>query len=323
MTSLTATTLYSHEGTANTAIAPATTAEQVQINDEDGVASNLQAEIVALRQKIASAVDSGIHFKGVVTSESGLPTVGYKAGWQYSVKEAGTYAGVTCEVGDLILCIKDYASGSAANSDWSVLQANIVGAVSGPASAVVGHVAAFDNVSGKVLKDSGFTVAKSVPADAKFSDTTYDAATDSADGLLTAGLHKKLVNIEEGADKTDATNVSAAGAFMKTDTADSISDGTSKVIMTSAERTKLSGITAGAEANQNAYAKVKVGATTLAASAKQDTLTIEAGEGVTLTVDETNKKVTLSETYIDSCVVSSLDDVPSNLRNGGIVILKE
>ncbi len=323
MTSLTATTLYSHEGTTNTAIAPATTAEQVQINNEDGVASNVQTEIVALRQKIASAVDSGIHFKGVVTSSSGLPTVGHKAGWQYSVKEAGTYAGVTCEVGDLILCIKDYASGSAANSDWSVLQANIVGAVTGPASAVVGHVAAFDNVSGKVIKDSGYTIAKSVPADAKFTDTTYDAATDSADGLLTAGLHKKLVNVEEGADKTDATNVAASGAFMKTDTADSIKDGTSKVIMTSAERTKLSNIAAGAQVNQNAYAKVKVGSTTLTASAVQDTLTIEAGEGVTLSVDATNKKVTLKETYIDSCVVSSLNDVPSNLRNGGIVILKE
>ena len=85
---LTATTLYSHEGATNVALAPATTAGQVQINDENGNASTLAAEIVELRKKIASAVDQGVHFKGVLNSEAGLPTVGYKAGWQYSVQEA-------------------------------------------------------------------------------------------------------------------------------------------------------------------------------------------------------------------------------------------
>ncbi len=323
MTTLTPTTLYSHEGATNTAIAPATTAEQVEINDADGNASTVAAEVVAIRNKISEAIDGGIRFMGVVTTSDGLPTVGYKAGWQYAVKEAGTYAGQECEVNDLILCIKNYASGSASDSDWVVSQTNIVGAVTGPATSVAGNIPVFDGTSGKILKDSGLRVEKSVPANAQFTDTTYDAATDSADGLLTAGLHKKLTDVEEGADKTDADNVSAAGAFMKTDTADSLKDGTTKVVMTAAERTKLSGIAAGAEANQNAFAKVTVGSTTLTASAKQDTFTIEAGDGVTLKVDATAKKVTLSETYIDSCVVSSLDDVPANLRNGGIVILKE
>ena len=324
MTDLTATTLYSHEGNSNVALAPATTAGQVQVKDELGNASTIEKEIVLLRQKIATAVDQGIHFKGVLTKDDVLPTVGYKAGWQYSVKEAGTYAGVDCEVGDLVLCIKDYASGSASNSDWSVLQANIVGAVTGPASAVVGHVVIFNNVSGKIIADSGYTIAKSVPADAKFTDTTYSAATASADGLMTAAMFSKLAAIEAGADKTDAENVKAAGAFMTaTDTADSIVDGKTKVVMTAAERTKLTGIAAEAEVNQNAFAKVTVGSTVITAAAKQDTLTIVAGEGVTVAVDAATKKVTLKETYIDSCVVSSLDNVPENLRNGGLVILKE
>ena len=65
---------------------------------------------------------------------------------------------------------------------------------------------------------------------------------------------------------------------------------------------------------------MKVGTTTLTATAKQDTLAIEAGEGVTITAS--GKKVTIKETYVDSCVVSSLDNVPANLRNGGLVILK-
>lgn len=316
----TTTTLYAKNGELVEALAPSTTAAQVAVNDENGSSSNVEKEIIDLRQKVASAVDKGVHFKGVLSKDNGLPTVGYKAGWQYSVQEAGTYAGVDCEVGDLVLCIKDYASGSASNSDWSVLQANIVGAVTGPATSVAYHVAVFDGVSGKVIRDSGFTIAKSVPADAKFTDTTYAPATDAADGLLTAALHKKLVGIEDGADKTDTTNVAAAGAFMKTDTADSIKDGTTKVVMTAAERTKLTGVASGAEVNQNAFSKVKVGSTTLSSAAKTDTLELAAGSGITMAAS--GKKVTIGEAYIDSCVVTSLDDVPANLRNGGLVVLK-
>lgn len=320
-TSLVKTKIYSHEGNENTPLAPETLAEQVHINDVDGNASTVEAEIVALRKAVEAAVSKGQHFQGVVNSTATLPPYNYKAGWLYSVQEAGTYAGNVCEVGDLIICVKDYASGSASNADWAVLQANLDGAVTGPSASVAAHVVVFDGTSGKRIKDSGFTIGCSVPANAKFTDTTYNAATDAADGLLTASLHKKLVGIEEGADKTDAENVKAAGAFMTaTDTADDIADGTKKVVMTAAERTKLTGIATGAEVNQNAFAKVKVGTTTITAAAKQDTLEIEAGEGVTITA--AGKKVTIKETYRDSCVVSSLDNVPKNLRNGGLVILK-
>lgn len=319
--SLVKTQLYSHEGNNNTPLAPYTVAEAVKVNDVDGNTSTVEAEIVALRKAVEAAVSKGQHFQGVVNSTATLPPYNYKAGWLYSVQEAGTYAGNVCEVGDLIICVKDYASGSASNADWAVLQANLDGAVTGPSASVAAHVVVFDGTSGKRIKDSGFTIGCSVPANAKFTDTTYNAATDATDGLLTASLHKKLVGIEEGADKTDATNVKAAGAFMTaTNTADDIADGTTKVVMTAAERTKLTGITPGAEVNQNAFAKVKVGTTTLTATAKQDTLEIEAGEGVTITAS--GKKVTIKETYRDSCVVSSLDNVPANLRNGGLVILK-
>lgn len=319
--SLVKTQLYSHEGNANTPLAPYTVAEAVKVNDVDGNASTVEAEIVALRKAVEAAVSKGQHFQGVVNSTATLPPYNYKAGWLYSVQEAGTYAGNACEVGDLIICVKDYASGSASNADWAVLQANLDGAVTGPSASVAAHVVVFDGTSGKRIKDSGFTIGCSVPANAKFTDTTYNAATDAADGLLTASLHKKLVGIEEGADKTDTTNVKAAGAFMTaTNTADDIADGTTKVVMTADERTKLMGVAAGAEVNQNAFAKVKVGTTTITAAAKQDTLEIEAGEGVTITAS--GKKVTIKETYVDSCVVSSLDNVPANLRNGGLVILK-
>ncbi len=316
------TQLYGKEGDSLVPVMPKTTALQVTINSAVGNASTVEGEIIAIRQAIAALEAGGASFKGALTSTSGLPTVSYKAGWQYVVKDAGSYAGKTCEAGDFIICIKDYASGSASNDDWSVIQVNIVGAVTGPASSVANRIAVFDGTSGKIVKDSGYTIATSVPANAKFTDTTYSAATAQADGLLTAALYSKLVAIEAGADKTDADNVSAAGAFMvATNTADNIKDGTSKVIMTTTERTKLSSVAQGAEVNQNAFTNVKVGSATATASAETDTLELVAGTGVTMSLS--NKKVTIGEQYIDSCVVTSLDDVPANLRNGGLIILKQ
>lgn len=315
------TRLVSRDGEQDTFLAPRTTADAVAINDVDGNASTVEAEIVTLRLAVESAVNKGQHFKGVLNSTSGLPTLNYAAGWLYSVQEAGTYAGNVCEVGDLVICIRDYASGSASNSDWAVLQANLDGAVTGPASSIAAHVVVFDGTSGKRIKDSGFTIGCSVPADAKFTDTTYKVATDDTDGLMAAAEHKKLAGIEASADVTDAVNVAAAGAFMKgSDTADSIVDGQSRVLMTADERSKLAQIAGGAEVNQNAFAKVAVGSATITASAVQDTVEFAAGDGVTLSAS--GKKVTIKESYIDVCTVSSLDEVPANLRNGGLIILQ-
>ena len=317
------TKLYGKNGETQTQLNPETVAAQVIINDAAGVGSNVEAEIEKLRTDVAALINGGVVFKGALTTTSGLPTVSYKAGWQYIVQDAGTYAGKVCEAGDFVVCVKNYASGSASNSDWAVLQVNIVGAVTGPANSVANHVAAFDGTSGKIIKDSGYTIGKSVPADAEFTDTTYAPATSAADGLMTAAQFTKLGGIEAGADKTDRDNVAAAGAFIKaTDTADSITEGNTKKLMTSAERTKLNGITAGAEV-QNAISKVVVGSTTITATGKTDTLKLEAGTGISLAAATADKKVTISESYVDSCIVSNLDDVPANLRDGGLIILKQ
>lgn len=72
--------------------------------------------------------------------------------------------------------------------------------------------------------------------------------------------------------------------------------------MTSAEKTKLSGIAAGAEVNQNAFSNVKVPASvgtsmvTIAADAKTDTLTIMPGDNITLTADTNSDMLTIGAT---------------------------
>ena len=61
---------------------------------------------------------------------------------------------------------------------------------------------------------------------------------------------------------------------------------------TTALLTKLNGISAGAEVNQNAFSKIVVGSTTVEADTKTDTLTLE-GSNVTITPDATNDKITI------------------------------
>jgi hypothetical protein len=90
---------------------------------------------------------------------------------------------------------------------------------------------------------------------------------------------------------TLAENTDTAGAT----TSDDLAEGTTNLYLTSAERTKLSGIATGAEVNQNAFSNVAVsGQTTVAADAKTDTLTLVAGAGVTLTTDAGADSITIA-----------------------------
>ena len=110
----------------------------------------------------------------------------------------------------MIICLTD---GTAAkDSDWTVVQANIDGAVTGPASATDGHVAVFDGATGKLIKDSGITI----PSDAKFTDTTYDDATQSAHGLMSAADKKKLDEVEAGATANKAYLADTQPSALKT-----------------------------------------------------------------------------------------------------------
>jgi hypothetical protein len=90
---------------------------------------------------------------------------------------------------------------------------------------------------------------------------------------------------------TLAENTDVAGAT----TADDLAEGTTNLYLTSAERSKLSGIATGAEVNQNAFSNIAVaGQTTVAADAKTDTFTLVAGTGVTLTTDANADSITIA-----------------------------
>jgi len=64
-------------------------------------------------------------------------------------------------------------------------------------------------------------------------------------------------------------------------------------MMSAADKTKLDGIAAGAQVNQNAFSKVKVGTTTIEADSTTDTVEL-VGNNISLTPDATNDKVTIA-----------------------------
>lgn len=75
-------------------------------------------------------------------------------------------------------------------------------------------------------------------------------------------------------------------------------------LMSGADKQKLDGIQAGAEVNQNAFANVLVGGTTIAADSKTDTLELVAGTNIALTPDATNDRVTIA---VSGTVASASD----------------
>lgn len=64
-------------------------------------------------------------------------------------------------------------------------------------------------------------------------------------------------------------------------------------LMSASDKTKLNGIAAGAEVNQNAVANIKVGDVIVAANAKIDTFELVGSTNVTLEADATTKKITI------------------------------
>lgn len=170
---------------------------------------------------------------GIVDSTHALPE-NYKAGQHFRVAEAGTYAGVDCEVGDLILVVKNYAAETASNDDFMVLQANIDGAVTSASEiSTVGEIVVFDSVTGKVIKGSGVQIASLNDAITKAHEHANKTILDSYDKtqteLLTAakaeaeslvGAHETAVNAALAGKADKATTLAGYGiddAYNKTE----------------------------------------------------------------------------------------------------------
>jgi microcystin-dependent protein len=85
-----------------------------------------------------------------------------------------------------------------------------------------------------------------------------------------------------------------ASAFAVSGHTHAAATGSSNGFMSNTDYTKLSGIATGAEVNQNAFSNVLVGATTIQADAKTDTLEIVNGANITVTPDAANDRLTVA-----------------------------
>lgn len=158
----------------------------------------VNAEIEAKMGESDAMVYKGT-LAGGSTGAYGALTPAANKGYTYKVTTAGLIDGVRVEVGDMLICNTDNTAAATANNystiaaNWDFIQGNQDGVVVGPASATSGNVAVFDGATGKLIKDSGKTLGKSVPSDAVFTDTKvtsvgnhYTPAADASAELSAA-----------------------------------------------------------------------------------------------------------------------------------------
>lgn len=145
----------------------------------------------------ASVGDSDhIAIKGTVNSSTPLPEADYKLGDAYIVGEAGTYAGETCEAGDWIIAIKDYAD-PGADSDWSKIQKNITSAVTFTGTPTAGQVVKFNAATG-IVENASFTEAAVSEAITKAGSAVQSVtvATPTGDANPSADVSNNAVTIK-------------------------------------------------------------------------------------------------------------------------------
>lgn len=146
---------------------------------------------------------------GTVDSANPLPESGYEVGQSFRVVEAGTYAGVPCEIGDLIIVVSDFDT-EQKDTDFLVVQANIDGAVVGPDSATDANIVVFDGITGKKIADSTVSIASVNDAIAKAhkheNQDVLDTYSKTQSELLTAAA-------EDAQAKADAVKSDLEGTL--------------------------------------------------------------------------------------------------------------
>ena len=178
------------------------------------------------------------------------------------------------------------------------------------------HVLVADGTSGK-YRDSGFTIKKSVPADAKFTDTLYYVTTEeNPEGLFTWVEKQKLEGIEAEAQKNVQSdwNAEDGDAFIR----NKPGLATSEVFgfMSAEDKDKLDTVERGSEVNQNAFSIIVIGDTTASAKNKTDTLTIVGEGSTTVSIDpETNTLTIKSEDVAQADWLEEDEQSPAFIKN--------
>ena len=184
-------------------------------------------------------------FKGTIGTDgtvTALPTT-YKTGWTYRVITAGTYAGQNCEVGDLIIALVDRDGTGNLDSDWTVAQTNIDGAITdikvatpitvsgsgtsrtiGHANSGVGESGGSFGLSANATPAFGATFdVPYVTVDAKGHVTSgktntvaipNNTASSSTAGLMSADAYNKLYSLVSSSIQTKTGTLSTGSTVL-------------------------------------------------------------------------------------------------------------
>lgn len=192
----------------------------------------------------------------------------------------------------------------------STICADVIGDVEGNADTATSATKATQDGDGNVISSTyqkKLTAGTNVTIDSdnkiSATDTGMTSVATSGSGNVVSGASydasARKLTLAKGFTAqeklTAGTNITISGTTISaTDTTYSEATTSAKGLMSASDKKKLDGIAEGAEVNQNAFAKVTVGSTTIEADAKSDTLTVVAGANVTLTPDATSDKLTIA-----------------------------
>lgn len=255
-----------------------------------GAATTITSSNLTASRALVSNSSGKVAVSSVTSTELGyLSGVTSAIQTQLNAKQATVTGGATTITTSNLTANRALVSNGSGKVAVSSVTATELGYLSGVTSAVQTQLNAKRNTSDVVdVAHGGTGKTTAVDATNTLLSSLPTWTADPTDGTY-------LVRQDTGGSSTfGRVTFSTIANYVKS----KIANATQSVAgyMSAADKKKLDGIATGAEVNQNAFAAVKVGSTTIYADGKSDTLTLTAGSNVTLTPYASDDTVTISAT---------------------------
>lgn len=144
-----------------------------------------------------SALSSALVYRGTVDAKYALPTKNVKVGDVYVVAAAGTFAGQTCEPGDMIIAqTASNAEGTPAPT-WTVVQTNINGAVTST-NALADNTLILGNNNRAIKASSGSGFVKVINGAVSYNNDVVTTSDTLGASKLIIGKDNKNIQTANG-----------------------------------------------------------------------------------------------------------------------------
>lgn len=115
-----------HDATKANVASPTFTGTPKAPTAAAGTNTTQVATTAFVQSAVVAASTGAAKYQGVMTAASYGKLTTYKAGWYWVVTEAGTIAGESCEIGDMVFCNTDNAAaGTKKDAHFDIVQNNI------------------------------------------------------------------------------------------------------------------------------------------------------------------------------------------------------